>query len=1291
MLKQIIFPTIISILFSGFNAYAQNGPGEDYEIQIKRGEFSKRQVIPPAPEAADLGKYGNIPVSLYTGTPQISIPFYEIKGSAIGLPISFSYHAGGFKPEDVATWVGLGWTLNAGGVVTRSIMGVPDTDDNYFSPNQQIPINYQDQFAVEQYKQDLRMGVKERQTDMFFYNFAGYSGKFMIRQNGEVYTKEKNNFKFAHCIDNCSMGSFVQITDNSGTIYEFREVETANLEIRDFEGGSGTTLYTYPSSWYLSKITSADGQEEITLSYYSTSLFHNQYTNSFANKIANYEWVDNSNGGGYFILSNIASGLPPVNKTYRKYLSNISLKRNGSLVLMADFVSVTDQRDDLDNADFPGERMLKSIIITAKDEAIQFKEIKKINLAQSYFINSTVTQNKRLRLDSLIEIPSVSSIATQQKPSYAFEYNTADGIPAYETPSLDHWGFFNNGADLLFDREPSYIHASKTILNKIKYPTGGYTMFEYEPHQAKNAQGTMMYVGGARIKKITDYAFQNQKATVKNYEYLLPDNTTSGNTFVPEYESQFTFTNYVYDDPVTVEAGTSIKLSKSATAVHGLGSYQGSQIGYTRVTEYLSDFNNNQPLGKTIYEYYHENFGVTDGDDHMISGTLYKQTVLDNSGKVIQETENIVTSNEIMPYMGGTGVGAATGSNNFILCKKPNNNGYAWKLIEAPAPSCVQILTFPQAKLQINSSAFRKQWVRLTEQTQKTYDQLSNTYIINKKKFYYGNEAHTMPTTIEQTTTDNKQVITAKKYAADYTIPSGTLTSAAQGIKTLLDKNIIGAEIESYQYRQDAGGTNKKYLGGSITVYDPVLPYPVAASVVETNIPLTTFTTSAVNTSGVFTQDVNYKPVGNLKYTNGQLTEQRKQDDIPTAYVWGYNNMFPVAEVSNADNNSVAYTSFEGSPNSGFGNFTFNLNGNIHGFLNGSEASPGITGTRYFNLTTGNSINKTNLAIGNKYIISYWSQSGAYTITGATANLYRTGKIIRGWTYHQHLVTATATTISISGIGIIDELRLYPEKALMQTYTYKPFVGMSSSCTANNNITYYEYDGYNRLIFARDEELNIVKNYQYNYNPLQTAVTAPAQTLFYSDELSISFSRNNCPSDASGSTAVFYKVSYGKYASVISATDATNKAWQDVNTNGQNFANANALCIWSNDQRQSTAFVKNDCTPEHGPGLPTTGFVYTVPAGAHSSTISKADANAKADADIIQNAQNNANTLGTCACPYPARKRINGVGPCERGAKVYTSAVYQGNGLWLCTFYYQFSDYSVTGTFNETTTTPCMY
>ncbi len=51
----------------------------------------------PAPNAASLGKYGDIPVSLYTGVPNVDIPIYTIKDNNLTLPISFSCHTSGLK------------------------------------------------------------------------------------------------------------------------------------------------------------------------------------------------------------------------------------------------------------------------------------------------------------------------------------------------------------------------------------------------------------------------------------------------------------------------------------------------------------------------------------------------------------------------------------------------------------------------------------------------------------------------------------------------------------------------------------------------------------------------------------------------------------------------------------------------------------------------------------------------------------------------------------------------------------------------------------------------------------------------------------------------------------------------------------------------------------------------------------------------------------------------------------------------------------------------------------------
>src|ERR1700744_2800335 len=70
--------------------------------QTIQAQFQEKQVIAPSPEAAELGKYGNVPVSLFTGTPAISIPVFELQGKRLSLPVTLTYNASGFKPEEIA-------------------------------------------------------------------------------------------------------------------------------------------------------------------------------------------------------------------------------------------------------------------------------------------------------------------------------------------------------------------------------------------------------------------------------------------------------------------------------------------------------------------------------------------------------------------------------------------------------------------------------------------------------------------------------------------------------------------------------------------------------------------------------------------------------------------------------------------------------------------------------------------------------------------------------------------------------------------------------------------------------------------------------------------------------------------------------------------------------------------------------------------------------------------------------------------------------------------------------------
>ena len=75
----------------------------------------------PTPNATDLGRYGDIPVSYYTGRADISIPLFSMNVRGLEFPISLNYDASGIQANALPGWTGVNWSLSAGGVITRSV------------------------------------------------------------------------------------------------------------------------------------------------------------------------------------------------------------------------------------------------------------------------------------------------------------------------------------------------------------------------------------------------------------------------------------------------------------------------------------------------------------------------------------------------------------------------------------------------------------------------------------------------------------------------------------------------------------------------------------------------------------------------------------------------------------------------------------------------------------------------------------------------------------------------------------------------------------------------------------------------------------------------------------------------------------------------------------------------------------------------------------------------------------------------------------------------------------------
>ena len=79
-----------------------------------------------SPSAAELGRYGKAPVDYFTGVPSIVVPLTSVHAKGYELPVELRYHAGGNRPEQHPGWVGLGWSLHAGGCINRIINGMKD-------------------------------------------------------------------------------------------------------------------------------------------------------------------------------------------------------------------------------------------------------------------------------------------------------------------------------------------------------------------------------------------------------------------------------------------------------------------------------------------------------------------------------------------------------------------------------------------------------------------------------------------------------------------------------------------------------------------------------------------------------------------------------------------------------------------------------------------------------------------------------------------------------------------------------------------------------------------------------------------------------------------------------------------------------------------------------------------------------------------------------------------------------------------------------------------------------------
>jgi len=1056
--------------------------------------------IPPSPNAASLGKYGEIPVSLYTGLPNISISILNSNIKQFDFSINLSYHASGLKVEEYASSYGTGWTLNAGGVISVSFRGVDDKDYNGYLNNdgqyakliQKYLKNEMSWAEKQEFLLQCSKGQIDTEPDLFTFNFCGHSGKFTFDSNGKLFATPYNDYKIEHTAEN----NFI-ITDLNGNKYFFDEKELTTSTAFSIKNGASFNPLDpkqYVSSWYLSKIILKSGEE---ISYtYITNTITPKYQGSEARYFL-YPYTQAYMGGNPVFETEYSIFNKTETYIYQKKIQSINLP-DGKI----NFNYSSTARLDL-----PGDYPLDNITIYSMASG----NYAKIN---KYDFLYTTGGGNRLFLQKITE---EGNDPLANGKTHIFSYRNISSLPPTDSKSIDYWGYYNaaNNSNTLvpkdYDTFPNFISGANREVNpsalqdgtieKIIYPTKGYTTFDFEPHTYGSISGypdfvdstyseidqtltvsmtpsssntsqftlsypqmvtfnstmqgwetyikidkidgtiaspyshygpgtneqqersnTVMlpagtyvitgsnyesdwlcritvffkerqltgtnksrYAGGLRVKAIKNYgsdgALQGEKKFIYN---LSSDSNRSSGVLVSKFYKEYnknqviTVSNGSQNGMMEVSCSYLVRLSYSSLP---LALTQGSHIGYREVRVYdgessqingmsVSKFISPKEIGDIVFENYP--FGIGMSNDyargHLIEKTDYK--LVGNNLSKVRSVNNVYT-------LEGD---ALQGVPGLVI-------GYDQEHILNPSTSTFLVRDYLLQSIRSN----------LVETTDTVFTE-GNKTTVKKQKFYFESPRHNLITRSSSYQSDGSITSVRTSYPLDY-------SEGNPFIASLVNAHNISAPIETvvstekdgqnyilkgaiYEYNIDSKGTIKNIFSLDAANKIDLSTFKFSNSQFGI-LPNYTFYDNFLKDNRYYLKN---KIMLYNEFSNPLEIYQDKGE--ANSYIYSYKGQYPIAEIKNAEYNTV------------------------ENLLGGSIA------------------------------VNVFSNSNP---TDAQVNAF------------------------------LAPLRNGLPNAMVTTYTYKPLVGITSMTDAKGMTTTYEYDAFQRLKNIKDQNSNILKQTDYHY------------------------------------------------------------------------------------------------------------------------------------------------------------------------------------------------------------------
>ena len=441
---------------------------------ISKNSFSQDlpNITPPSPTAYELGKFGQIPIGMFTGTPQMDIPLYTYQTKNLSVPISVNYSSNGIKVDQLSTNVGLGWNLNIGGVITRIVRDKSDENNDYLYPEDEIHnVGLTSPIALDFFFAGGGDDDIDTETDLFMYNFMGYSGGFVMDNDNSIILVPNKDIKVTGYTEGVKTGFLIIAPDGVNYIFLEEEINKNALS----GGGSHPVPQFNTTAWYLTKIIHPQG--DIIEFVYESEGYNYVTSKSESITVATPTYQNGcpgnpGTGPGYTLSPVITNTLHVTGKKLIEIKSNDDI--TGSVFI----------NSNTSHPEISAYKLVTDIVVKDDSNAI----------IERFDFDYLTTSNDRIFLED------ISFKDTSKK--YEFEYIDPSGLPSRLSKAQDYWGYYNgktsntryfpNPQDLQFipnelsihnigaDKSVNAVYAEKGLLKKIFYPTQGHNEFVYE-------------------------------------------------------------------------------------------------------------------------------------------------------------------------------------------------------------------------------------------------------------------------------------------------------------------------------------------------------------------------------------------------------------------------------------------------------------------------------------------------------------------------------------------------------------------------------------------------------------------------------------------------------------------------------------------------------------------------------------------------------------------------------------------------------------------------------------------